>query len=165
MLLQSITKKLQPSEADLILDFVTGGTISIFNDFAKTVRPESSKLQGIKFFLLEDTINSFSKLKANWDSYNADKISKIAINAAIETLNYIQSKGYLSNYFNVNVFPMRNGGIQFEFDGENFSAELEINNNGELIFILFDDEGSIVESEQLYELSELSTLLEEAIYV
>ena len=60
---------------------------------------------------------------------------------------------------------MRDGGIQFEFDGEHICAELEINPNGNSTFILFDDDGTIIEKEQLFESSELSTLLEEAQYV
>ena len=59
---------------------------------------------------------------------------------------------------------MRDGGIQFEFDGENICAELEINHNGDSTFILFDDDDNIIVKGQLFELSELSTLLEEAQY-
>lgn len=64
-----------------------------------------------------------------------------------------------------NMLPvMRDGGIQFEFDGKNICAELEINPNGDSTFILFDDERNIVDKGQLFELSELTTLLEEAQY-
>ena len=79
-------------------------------------------------------------------------------------MNHLNTKGQLTNYFAVNVFPMRDGGIQFEFDGENICAELEINQNGDSTFILFDDDGNIIDKGLLFELSELSTLLEEAQY-
>ena len=164
---QIISQKFQPSNNELILDFVSGSTASIFEDSAnitKTYRPESSKLQGIKYFHFADTINGFANLQPNWDSYDADVISKVAIDVSIETLNHLYSKGLLSNGIKVSVFPMRDGGVQFEFDGENICAELEINQSGELTFILFDDEGNIVDKGQIFELSELSTLLEEAEY-
>lgn len=164
---QAISQKFQPSKNELILRFVSGSTISCFEskeNIYNTYRPEASKLQGIKYFYFADTINGFSNLKSNWDSYGADKISKNAIDAAIETLNHLNSKGLLSSDINVNVFPMRDGGIQFEFDGESICAELEINQQGELTFILFDDESNIVNKGKLFELSELSTLLEEAQY-
>jgi hypothetical protein len=164
---QVISQKFQPSKNELILGFVSGSTASVFEDsenITNTYRPESSKIQGIKYFHYADTINGFSKLQHNWDSYNADVISKNAIETAIETLNHLNNKGQLTNGFIVNIFPMRDGGIQFEFDGENICAELEINPNGDSTFILFDDEGNIIDKGQLFELSELTTLLEEAQY-
>ena len=164
---QAISQKFQLSNNELILDFVSGKTVSVFEDsenITNTYRPESSRLQGIKYFQYADTIYGFSKLKHNWDSYNADIVSKNAIITAIETLNYLNSKGQLTNDFTVNVFPMRDGGIQFEFDGVNISAELEIDQNGDSTFILFDDDGNIIDKGQLFELSELSTLLEETQY-
>ena len=125
---------------------------------------QSSTNQELRYFNFVDTINGFSNLKTNWDSYNADAISKNAIDTAIETLNYLLSEGLLSNGINISVFPMRDGGVQFEFEGENICSELEINPSGELTFILFDDNGNIVDKWQLFELSELSTFLEEAQY-
>ncbi len=116
------------------------------------------------YFNLSDTINGFSKLQPNWDSYNAKAISKNTIAKAIETLNHIYSKGLLSNRIEVNVFPMRDGGIQFEFDGDYNCSELEINQSCELTFFLFDEEGNIVNKWQLFELSELKTLLEDTQY-
>ncbi len=164
---QTISQKFQASKNELILGFVSGSTVSVFENsenITNTFRPESSKLQGIKYFQYADTIYGFSNLEHNWDSYNADLVSKNAIDTAIKTLNYLNIKGLLTSNFNVNVFPMRDGGIQFEFDGENVCAELEICQNGDSTFILFDDDGNIINKGQLFELSELSTLLEEAQY-
>jgi hypothetical protein len=59
---------------------------------------------------------------------------------------------------------MRYGGIQFEFDGKYICAELEISPNGEVTFILFDNDGDIVEEDKVFELSEIPTLLEDAQY-
>jgi hypothetical protein len=113
---------------------------------------------------LKSKIEGFAYLQQNWDSYNADAISMIAIDVAKEILNYFHNNEFLTNGIAVHVFPMRDGGIQFEFDGENICAELEINPNGDSTFILFDDEGNIIDKGQLFELSELTTLLEEAQY-
>ena len=162
---QTISQKFQSSKNELILGFVSGSTLSVFENsenITNTYRPESSKLQGIKYFYYADTIYGFSNLQSNWDSYGADVVSKNAIDTAIETLNYLNSKGQLTNGLIVNVFPMRDGGIQFEFDGENICAELEINHNGDSTLILFDADGNIIVKGQLFELTELSTLLEEA---
>ena len=163
----AISQIFKPSKTELILSFVSGSTILVFEDFkniTNTCRPEVSNLRGMKYFKFSDTIKGFSKLQPNWDSYNADVISQNAVDTAIETLNHLYSKGLLSNGIKVSVFPMRDGGIQFEFDGEYICAELEINQSSELTFILFDDEGSIVDERQLFELSVLSTLLEDAQY-
>ncbi len=164
---QTISQKFQTSKDELILSFVSGSTLSSFEEkgnISSTSRAESSKIIGIKYFHFADTIKGFSNLQHNWDSYNADVVSKKAIYTAIEALNHLNSKGQLTNCFTVNVFPMRDGGIQFEFDGENICAELEINPNGDSTLILFDDDGNIIEKGQLFELSELSTILEEAQY-
>jgi len=167
MNLQTISQKFQPSSNEFLSGFVSASTASVFEDsknITNTYRPESSKLQGIKYFNFANTINGFTNLQPNWDSYNADVISKISIDMAIETLNHLYNKEVISDGIKVSVFPMRDGGIQFEFDGENICAELEINQNAELTFILFDEDGNIVNKGQLFELSELSTLLEEAEY-
>jgi hypothetical protein len=164
---KTIKQKFQKSSDELLLGFVSGSTQSVFEyseNITNSFGPEISKLQGIKYFHFEDTINGFSNLKPNWDSYNADPISENSINAAIETLNYLYSKGQLSNNLTISIFPMRNGGVQFEFDGVNICAELEISTTGERTFIIYDDKGSIVNKGQLFELSELSTLLEESQY-
>lgn len=163
---QVIKQRFQASSNELFLRFVSGNTVSVFEDserITNTFRPHS-KTRGMKYFQYADTIYGFSNLQKNWDSYNADTISQIAIDTAIETLNHLHNKGLLANGITVNVFPMRDGGIQFEFDGQYICAELEISPNGEVTFILFDDDGNIVEKEQIFELSEIPTLLEEAQY-
>ena len=96
--------------------------------------------------------------------HDADEISKDAIASALITLNVLNNQGLLSGDLRVTVFPMRDGGIQFEFDGENICAELEINQDEESTFILFDEDGNIVEKKKLFELSDLSTFLQEAQY-
>jgi len=121
--------------------------------------PDSSKFQGIKYFNFVEKISEFSKLHSNWDSYNADPISQNAITIALETLDFLNNQGFLSSGISVNVFPMRDGGIQFEFDSAVICAELEINVNGKLILFQFDDEGNIKKEKKLFKLSGLSALL------
>ena len=102
-------------------------------------------------------IEEFVHLESNWDSYNAEMISKTSISIAIKTINYLNSIE-LSKGLTISVFPMRDGGIQFEFDGENISSELEINHNGELTF--FDNEENIERKPlKIFKLTELSNLL------
>jgi hypothetical protein len=126
---------------------------------------EDEKIIGLKILNnLRNKINGFVHLSSNWDSYNAVPISAIAINFAIETVNYLNAESILFNGLSVSVFPMRDGGVQFEFDGEHICVELEINPSGDLTFILFDEEDNIINKVQIFELEELSTLLEEAQY-
>jgi len=87
---------------------------------------------------LIDKINNFSKLKYNWDSYNADTISKTSIDVAIDILKHFIN--HFSDDITIDVFPMRDGGIQFELD----NIEIEINQNGKLKFILFDNNDNII---------------------
>ena len=153
----------------LIASIVTGNTIGKLESLAPKIRTdyfEDEKFISRKRYNdFKDKIEKFTNLLPNWDSYNADVVSRNAIGTAIETLNHLSSKGQLTNGFTVNIFPMRDGGIQFEFDGENIIAELEISPNGELTLIYFDDEGTVIgEPQELFELSELSTILEEAEY-
>lgn len=126
--------------------------------------PALLKINLNEYSNLLEKIKGFSNLQYNWDSYNADIISNVSINTSIETLDYMTTKGLLTSNFDISVFPMRDGGIQFEFDGEYICAELEINQNGDLTFILFDDDGNIINEWRLFELSELPILLEEAEY-
>ncbi|MDP2385632.1 MAG: hypothetical protein Q8M29_04625 [Bacteroidota bacterium] len=150
--------------------FVIGATFSAatenYHRVTEYKTPEYFSSSGMKYFELNDKITGFENLKANWDSYNADPISSSAITIALEILDFLKREGTLTSGIEVNVFPMRDGGIQFEFEAENLSAELEINPNGDLTFILFNNHGDIILKQpiKIYELSELSSYLEETVY-
>ncbi len=139
------------------------GTLFENSEYAPSTSAQkyANKLRALrlKYANFTKTINGFSNLEPNWDSYQADKISKKAIDTAIDALKYLHDKDILSKKMTTNVFPMRDGGIQFEFDGDAICAELEINQYGKLTFLLYDDEGNLIESTQLLELSELLTRL------
>ena len=165
----SINRSNNYSQFDFLMaNFSTGSTFSLLEKEAPNKKENYSgdeKFIGLtRLNNLRSKIEGLVHLESNWDSYNAEIISKTAVAVAIETVNFLNSKELLSNGLSVSVFPMRDGGIQFEFDGENICAELEINQNGDSTFILFDDDGNIIDKGQLFELSELSTLLEEAQY-
>lgn len=161
---QAISQKFHSSD-NLLL--ISGSIVDVMNDFRNITKQAAPVLFRVNLNeysnLLEKTLG-FSNLHSNWDSYNAEAISNVAINSAKEILDYLNINGLLTSKIEINIFPMRDGGIQFEFDGKYICAELEINPNGNLAFILFNDDGNIVDHVQLFELSELSTLLEEAQY-
>lgn len=168
MNLQTISQKFHPSSTEPVLGFFSGSTFGLFMDYENIINNQnlqSSITSDTLYSRLSNKVYAFVNLQENWDSYNADMISITAIDVAIEILNHLSSKGVLSKGIKISVFPMRDGGIQFEFDGDCLCAELEINQNGDLTFILFDDDGNIVnDTKQPFELSTLATRLEEAEY-
>ncbi len=82
---------------------------------------------------LEIRIKSFSDLKDNWDGYGADKITEQSILVAISLLDSLSNDKIL-------VYPMRNGGIQFEIGDY---KEIEIFNN-DITELFFDSELNII---------------------
>jgi len=107
---------------------------------------------GNRYTEFSGKINGFHFLEQNWDSYNADTISDKAIKKAISVLDRIIQTTQ-SHSIKLHVFPMRNGGIQFELDNENLSFEIEIDTNGILKFIRFDEEGNILEEINNFEIN------------
>ncbi len=128
--------------------FIIGGTFCAARENYHIVTeyktPEYFSSSGMKYFELNDKIGGFENLNTDWDSYNADSISSSAISMGLEILNFLKREGTLTSGIKVNVFPMRGGGIQFEFEAENLDAELEINTLGDLALISFNDSGDIV---------------------
>jgi asparagine N-glycosylation enzyme membrane subunit Stt3 len=164
------SRRFEALSNDRLLSFVSGSTATFVAGSGRRITyyyaPESSVMNSLKYRELLDTISSFSSLEPNWDSYGADAISEISIATATKVLNHLRQSGNLPEGVEAHVFPMRNGGIQFDFDSSNSEAELEIDASGEMHFIGYDDQGDVKEEEQLktYELDELTSLLEESIY-
>ena len=150
--------------------FVTGATFSAVGDISVDFReytiPNATSLKGIKFFQLQEKINGFVNLENNWDSYNANPISTVSIETALEVLNNLNNNDIFSEGIEINVFPMRDGGVQFEFDSKYFCAELEISSQGQMTYLLFDENANILHKEIInsYDLPELSNLLLDGIY-
>lgn len=84
---------------------------------------------------LEIRIKSFSDLKDNWDGYGADKITEQSILVAISLLDSL-----FKTTDKILVYPMRNGGIQFEIGDY---KEIEIFNN-DITELFFDSELNII---------------------
>ena len=57
---------------------------------------------------LKIKIESFSELEKNWDSYNADEITKQSIITAHKVIDTLPD---IIDIQIVDVFPMRNGGV------------------------------------------------------
>lgn len=106
------------------------------------------KILKMKQKIFEDTINLYSELEYNWDSYNANPISTAAIKTALKIVKILNGEMLLSN--NVSVFPMRDGGIQFEFGND---YELEIDIEGNLTYLKFIND-KIVDSAIVSDISE-----------
>jgi len=131
-------------------------------DINSLISKNTQKTNSIKLINLKDRINGFKSLKANWDSYNAEPISKYAIYAAIDLLSSLNKKGYLSfdSGINVNIFPMRDGGIQFDIDNLDFSIEIEIDIKGDLSLLHFNNNRDIVEEKKSIDIYELAYILD-----
>ncbi len=131
--------------------FVTGSTAN--NLFIQGPVPffdiSTPTVTDDRYLKLLNSINSFKDLKQNWDSYNANAISPTAIIKAIEILGIIDTHIGSTNTAHINVFPMRDGGVQFEFDDENAMAEIEIGENGQLNLIIYNNEGDITVEDKL----------------
>jgi hypothetical protein len=136
-----------------------------YYDRKKTTIPLSNS-KGIQLYNLQNIVNGYCNLSENWDSYGADPISHTAIKAALIVIDQLKRSDIFSEGIEVNVFPMRNGGIQFEFDAEGVCAELEIDVLGEMTLITYDAEANILDRQIIYgeELTEISNLLTDASY-
>lgn len=162
-----ITLKYRTDKNESFAGLISGSTASVFTDVTKIIsqqrleRFEGHVIQNVD---LANKIRGFENLLPNWDSYNADPTSLMAVATAMKVLYHLGRASVSHEQMTTNVFPMRDGGIQFEFDCEGLSAELEINPNGELLLLFFDDGGNILERIETFELSEIPNLLEEAQY-
>jgi hypothetical protein len=114
-----------------------------FWEKSNEIRANSIKSDYSHFSELMERIHCFSELKQNWDSYNADAIAFSSIEIAKKLLTNLYERNLTDPVFQVSVFPMRNGGIQFEIDKANDSCEIEINSDETLALITFDVEVNI----------------------
>lgn len=133
--------QLPRSEQDRIVKQITKQKVNVYTEFLEKIK-------------------GFKSLEKNWDSYNANKISNNAIEKAISVLEKVIQT--TQEYFiNTHVFPMRNGGIQFELDNTDcdLSIEIEIDTNGILKLIRFDEEGEIEEEIENFRIENLKDIL------
>ena len=87
---------------------------NIFNDWTSTTNSTNSFYQfaNHKFIKSIELINSFKKLKPNWDTYNGLEINTEIIHKSIILLWQI-------NNLVPDIFPTGRGSIQFEFERKN----------------------------------------------
>jgi len=95
-----------------------------------------------RYIELYDIVIKISNFENNWDGYGAYKISENAIIEAFFLLNYWDSESMFNDNVIINVFPMRDGGIQFEIDNVLSNIDLEIENDGNSKLISYDLSGN-----------------------
>lgn len=95
---------------------------------------------------LIDKIKGFKELKPNWDSYGADPIPEKVINKAIEIIEKLEFHNMNLDY----VFPMRDGGLQFEVKSGKFNdIELLIGKNLVVELVIYNNENDIIEERKI----------------
>jgi len=157
MEVQTLPQQYQLLENDYIFNFSFRSIFEDINHFKNMSAPDLSNFN--EYSNLENKVAGFKNLQTNWDSYNADTISETSIYKAIDTLSYLYINGFLSNSIEINVFPMSNGGIRFEFENKPAKSELEIDKEGILTYFFYDESDGFLDEIQIFELSELSALL------
>lgn len=101
----------------------------------------------------------FSKLEKNWNGYGCEPISTQAIMRSFGILSWLDATGILNSNISIAIFPVPTGGIQFEFNFNGKDSELEILKNGEMEFVLFDDNSDILFEENFDDISKISDYL------
>ena len=113
----------------------------------------------MNYTYLKDKLSSFDKLDKNWDGYNAESIDLKVILKAFDFLCYLEYSNIVDN-IKINVFPMNDGGIQFEFDGK-LESELEINSELILTFKVFDNESNLILQKTINSYNEIVNKIKE----
>ncbi len=86
-------------------------------------------------------VEGFKDLKENFDSYNADKVSEKAIAISIEIVGQLKD----IDVEGLSVFPMRDGGIQFEISRfSDIEEELIIDKEGNIVIAEYNTLGDLI---------------------
>lgn len=97
----------------------------------------------VRNFLISK-IDGFRNLKENFDSYNSDKISNKSIETSIRVVNELNDVELIS------VFPMRDGGIQFEISRfTDIEEELVIDKEGNIRIIEYSTSGDLISNKPI----------------
>lgn len=83
---------------------------------------------------VQATLESYSTLEKNWDSYGALKPSTKALMGAIQLATHT----FQENTPTPDVFPVPNGNIQIEWSIHQFDIEIEIE-SGSLCYVSYED--------------------------
>lgn len=82
---------------------------------------------------LISTVQSYTNLEYNWDSYEAEKISTNNINNAIKLITLLSLRDIAIN----SVFPMVNGGVALNKSFNEYDIEIEILDN-KISLLIYD---------------------------
>lgn len=93
----------------------------------------------------KDRINSFYELEENWNGYKCPPVSGKALEVALEVLAHLDSEKIIGSDISVSIFPVPRGGVQYEFDFKDNYAELEILEDGVMIFMLSSDNDGVMD--------------------
>ena len=98
-------------------------------------------------------LSSFAALPADWDSYGAPPVSKLAVNQAIALLDNPFFGRLLPRHgVRLAAFPRRDGGVQLDVDGGPYALEVVIAEDGAAEYTFFAHDNIVV--------AELSSLAE-----
>lgn len=140
--------------------FSTRASIELYKSRKnESVFHATKNFEQYKYNKLKNIIYSFSKLGENWDTYGAEAITQGVIKKALSVLDLLYRNRLLMGGFNTHVFPMRDGGIQYEFDNEYMSIELEINPDGDMLYVIYDSSGSFINEVELFDQNDLNYYL------
>lgn len=101
----------------------------------------------ILFESFSSSLNEYKNLDHNWDGYNAEKPSLPAIEYAKKIIKYLILHG-IKNPF---LYPMRNGGVQIEFQEHTNNFEIEINPDKSIILLVFDNQDNLIREQTFNE--------------
>jgi hypothetical protein len=148
-------KRLFENDQYNVIQFVSGSGFTSMLDKTASINLRNSNAHegwhtnGLRSSNLKRKIHKFTNLGNNWDDNGALMIATEAIKTAFSVTNLFTVEFSRCSLFAIHVFPMRDGGIQFEIDSKTRSAEIEIGASSEITFTEFDKEGNIIEKEEV----------------
>jgi hypothetical protein len=116
------------------------GIESLWSKRSKALQEKIDSLIQLKSIL--SRLEEFQKLEQNWDGYNADPISNSVLEFANNVAKYLIAAKVKIDF----CVPMRNGGVQFEFNLGN-DCEIEVHPNGDIYFLTYDNHSSLTNKE------------------
>jgi hypothetical protein len=98
----------------------------------------------LRVFSLERQVEAFRALQPDWDTYGALPIQEVAIRQARRLLHLLSMQLTGARPLSIHVFPMRDGGVQIEIDGDEMEMEVEVHPDGTEDYLVFNPEGQLL---------------------
>ena len=95
-------------------------------------------------FRLQQQVEEFRELPADWDTYGAEPIREAAIRQARRILHALSLQLPGRPIVSLHVFPMRDGGVQIDADRPGRAMEIEVHPDGSASYLLFTAEGELL---------------------